>query len=423
MMKSTMPSLPEAVDLKYGDECPNAQVTEVACVALTLKRSGRQRLPSVLILSECDIEKAGDEEEVERKCEGVRELDLSRNKLTEWKEVFKILRHLPCLGFLNLSYNSFETPISDPSEVVSLTNLTRLVLNGTALPWKDVHILLENAPRVEELHLCKNGYQKVEKAQTKYSSVSRVHFNNNPSADWSEIETLGQMFPVLEVLILAECPLGSLNNDGHYRENFPNLKYLSLNSTKIHTWESVDLVNKFPELTELRLQQCPLYENYKDEERRQLTIARLWRIQRLNGGALITPEERENAERAFIRYYMNEEIRPRRYDELVCQHGKLDPLVEVSLQPEKEVHVTIRFGEITIQKVISVYSRVLDLKKELEPKFGLPPSKMRLFYHDKGVEYGVSYAPEELKINSKQLYTINVQSGDEFIVEPKVLKP
>lgn len=83
-----MPSLPEAVDLKYGDECPDAQVTEVACVALTLKRSGRQRLPSVLILSECDIEKAGDEEEVERKCEGVRELDLSRNKLKEWSEVW-----------------------------------------------------------------------------------------------------------------------------------------------------------------------------------------------------------------------------------------------------------------------------------------------------------------------------------------------
>lgn len=73
--------------MKYGDECPDAQVTEVACVALTLKRSGRQRLPTVLILSECDIEKAGDEEEVERKCEGVRELDLSRNKLKEWSEV------------------------------------------------------------------------------------------------------------------------------------------------------------------------------------------------------------------------------------------------------------------------------------------------------------------------------------------------
>ncbi|XP_045125440.1 tubulin-specific chaperone cofactor E-like protein isoform X2 [Portunus trituberculatus] len=418
-----MPSLPEAVDMKYGDECPNAQVTEVACVALTLKRNGRQRLPSVLILSECDIEKAGDEEEVERKCEGVRELDLSRNKLKEWKEVFKILRHLPGLGFLNLSYNCFESPITDPADVVSLTNLTRLVLNGTRLPWKDVHILLENAPRVEELHLCKNEYSKVERPKTKrYSSVSRIHFNNNPSSDWTEIETLGQMFPYLEVLILAECPLSQLKEGDRYHEFFPRLKYLSLNSTKICSWDSVDLVNLFPKLSELRLQQCPLYENYKDEERRQLTIARLWRVQRLNGGAMISPEERENAERAFIRYYLNSDMRPKRYDELVRQHGELQPLVEVSLRPQTEVQVTIRCGEIALERIISVYTRVVDLKKELEPQVGLPASKMRLFYLDKGGETCVAYAPEELKINTKQLYTINVHSGDEFIVEPKVPK-
>lgn len=47
---------------------------------------------------------------------------------------------------------------------------------------------------------------------------------------------------------------------------------------------------------------------------------------------------------------------------------------------------------------------------------------MRLFYLDKGGETCVAYAPEELKINTKQLYTINVHSGDEFIVEPKVPK-
>ncbi|XP_066979640.1 tubulin-specific chaperone cofactor E-like protein [Macrobrachium rosenbergii] len=415
-----MPSLPEAVDLKYGDECPDAQVTEVACVALTLKRSGRQRLPSVLILSECDIEEAGDEEEVEKKCEGVRELDLSRNKLKEWDEVFKILRHLPCLGFLNLSFNSFETPIPEPSAVVGLSNLTRLVLNGTELPWRDIHILLENAPKVEELHICKNGYKKVEATKKQYPTVSRVHFNNNPSSNWTEIEALGEMFPCLEVLILAECPLSALCREELYCEKFPNLKYLSLNCTKISDWDSVDLVNWFPKLSELRLQQCPLYESYKDEERRQLTIARLWRIQRLNGGALITPEERENAERAFIRHYMNEEVRPRRYDELIHQHGELDPLVEVSLQPEKEVDVTVRYNDTVLHKKLSVYSRVLDLKKELEPEIGLPANKMRVFYHDKGVEFGVAYTPEELKINSKQLYTKNVRSGDEFIIYSKV---
>lgn len=51
---------------------------------------------------------------------------------------------------------------------------------------------------------------------------------------------------------------------------------------------------------------------------------------------------------------------------------------------------------------------------------GLSPNKMRLFYHDKGEDSGIAFPPEELKINSKQLYTINVHSGDEFIVEPKV---
>ena len=86
-----MPSLPEAVEHKYGDECPDVEITEVACVALTLKRPERKRLPSVLILSECDIEEAGNEEEVEKTCEGVRELDLSKNKIKKWKEVSDLI--------------------------------------------------------------------------------------------------------------------------------------------------------------------------------------------------------------------------------------------------------------------------------------------------------------------------------------------
>ena len=59
-----------------------------------------------------------------------------------------------------------------------------------------------------------------------------------------------------------------------------------------------------------------------------------------------------------------------RYDELVRQHGKLEPLVEVSLRPQTEVQVTIRCGETSLERIISVYSRVVDLKKELEPQVG-----------------------------------------------------
>ncbi|XP_076037456.1 tubulin folding cofactor E like protein mlt [Oratosquilla oratoria] len=413
-----MPSLPEAVELKYGDECPDAQVTEVACVALTLKRSGRQRLPSVLILAGCDIDNAGDEEEVERKCEGVRELDLSKNKLKDWIEVFKILRHLPALSFLNLSFNQFESSVIT-AESIDLSQLTRLVLNGTTLPWKDLHALLEQIPRLEELHVCMNGYNSVQKGEKPYNSVNRIHFSCNPVNDWKQLEALGSMFPGMEALILAECPIDSLDPEGDYAKNFPTLKYLSLNNTKIKNWDSVDVVNRFPKLSELRLQQCPLYEEYNDKERRQLTIGRIWRIQRLNGGALISSEEREDAERAFIRFYQDHDVKPTRYHELIAKHGELDPLVEISLRPEKEVTVTIRHGENSIQRTINVYQKVLDLKKSLEPLVELPASKMRLFYVDMGVDTGIAYAPEEIKINSKQLYTINVHSGDAFIVDEK----
>ena len=68
------------------------------------------------------------------------------------------------------------------------------------------------------------------------------------------------MFPCLEVLILADCPISKLNLECKYEEKFPCLQYLSLNSSKISAWDSVELINRFPKISELRLQQCPLYE-------------------------------------------------------------------------------------------------------------------------------------------------------------------
>lgn len=82
-----MPNLPEAVELKYGDPYFDMQIIDVACVTLSLRGCGRFRPPSVLILAGCDIEEAGDEEELRTQCEGVTELDLSKNKFKKWEEV------------------------------------------------------------------------------------------------------------------------------------------------------------------------------------------------------------------------------------------------------------------------------------------------------------------------------------------------
>lgn len=56
-------------------------------------------------------------------------------------------------------------------------------------------------------------------------------------------------------------------------------------------------------------------QEYTKHERRQLLIARLPNIRTLNGGGEIGVDDREDAERAFIRHYMDkaESDRPERF--------------------------------------------------------------------------------------------------------------
>lgn len=80
-------------------------------------------------------------------------------------------------------------------------------------------------------------------------------------------------------------------------------------------------------------------------------------MQTLNGGGKIGSEEREDAERAFIRYYLDkpESDRPERYNELIAVHGKLDPLVNIDLRPEKRVKVTFTYGDVSEVRSVDVY--------------------------------------------------------------------
>ena len=70
--------------------------------------------------------------------------------------------------------------------------------------------------------------------------------------------------------------------------------------------------------------------------RRQHLVARLPNIRTLNGGDPVSEVEREQAERAFIRAFLDTEpgARPGRWAELVAVHGELEPLVKIDLTPE-----------------------------------------------------------------------------------------
>lgn len=475
-----MPSLLEALEHKYGSESSTESEgsEEELCVSIFLPRHPpRVLVPSLLVLNDCDITTAGETETLKHKCEAVEELDLAKNKLHCWPEILGILEQMPKLKFINLSFNQLSEPLqtTEVGRTFQCSNLINLVLNSTQIDWESVQHILDYSPMLEELHLSLNEYKEVKlckdkdckcygqekvedkctcpkvdyKKKHKHLGVKKLHFTGNQVAKWQEVGKLGYGFPNLEYLVLANCPILSLDvesdsavdentnkeynrseseceSSGSSRESphdsFRHLKFLNLNATQLSTWDEIERLSKFPALQCLRVQGCPLWESneYTEHERRQLMVARLPNIETLNGGGAIGDDEREDAERAFIRYYMDkpESDRPDRYFELVARHGRLDPLVNIDLRPEKRVKVKFTCGCNTDVRLVDVYRSVFDLKTKLAAFAGFSANKMRLFYVDQDIKD--IQGPEEMKYPHKRLYSYNIRSGDEIIIDSKV---
>ncbi|KAJ1522603.1 hypothetical protein ONE63_001783 [Megalurothrips usitatus] len=466
-----MPTLVEALEGKYGPEDGDGMDSGIPIAIYVPRKGPRNIVPSLLVLNDCDIDSAGDENDLQKKCHVVEELDLAQNNLTHWADVLTILRLMPQVKFANLSFNNLAEELTDElcnkeSGVAAFPLLRNLVLISTHASWATVKKLLNLLPNLEELHLSLNDFSTVEltdAADSIHSNIKRLHFTGNPICSWNEVSKLGQAFPVLESLVLADCPLISLDptmpvlkckaDDSEESEDscsscgsppiqqygrcesecesagpkpysahdaFRHLRSLNVTGTQIASWDDIDRLACFPALHCLRINACPLFEEYTEHERRQLLIARLPNVQTLNGGGVISPEEREDAERAFIRYYMEkpESDRPERYGNLLGVHGRLDPLVNIDLSPEKRVKVKIIWGDKSEVKSINVYQTVSELKKTLEPVCGIAASKMRLFYGDQ--DYKDTHSPHEfMKYPNKQLYSYNITSGDEIVVDTK----
>ncbi|XP_053660459.1 tubulin-specific chaperone cofactor E-like protein [Anopheles marshallii] len=501
-----MPTLLEALEEKYGmepDEKEEHVEEEVLVSIFVPKLPPRQSTPQLLILNDCNIDRAGEPEDLKKKCRIVKELDLAQNKLNNWNEVFVILSHMPRVEFVNLSLNHLTGPIQKPP-VTKMDHLRNLVLNNTKLEWCSVEKLLRLLPALEELHLSLNEYTHVlidtvnpkgqpsdtgrsdagggqrtdatgnnntkdetATSQTEedtmsgcscssstshltgqnksdpaaveppplqtdpHGGVRKLHLTGNYISEWGEICRIGRVFPQLEALVLADCPLRSLKptdpqgneNDEESHKYFQQLKLLNLSNAKIDSWEDIDRLAEFPALCNVRLQYWPLWartDSTTEHERRQLLIARLPNISILNGGDTIGAVEREDAERSFIRHYLDkpDAERPRRYYELIGVHGQLDPLVNIDLRPERKVKVRFTFEDQAIERTVDVNRTVSDLKSRLERIFEVPAARMRLYYVDQ--DFRDLQGLEEMKYPHKVLYSYNIRSGDEIIIERKV---
>ena len=265
-----------------------------------------------------------------------------------------------------------------------------------------------------ELHLSLNDCDVVPEFNNPCTTtVKRLHFNGNNIKHWEEVEKLGKMFPNLETLIIMENPLSNMKRRSK-DESFLSLKCLSLTKTKLSTWEHIEDLRKFLNLTEVKLIGISLLASYKKEEARRLLVARLPNIDCLNGTP-VSNTERENAERHFIRKFQTSNNPPARYHELVAIHGELDPLAEVNMHaPAKCVTVLMHItGQTPNLQSISVEKTTWQFRKDLADMLKVRVSKISLYYHDKGCNQG----SERMIFKDRPLYRYGIKDGDEIYVD------
>ncbi|CAN9511031.1 unnamed protein product [Ophioblennius macclurei] len=383
----------------------------------------RLNLPSVLVLNNCGISRAGDQTEIAAFCSHVMELDLSHNKLQDWREISKIVANIPNLDFLNLSSNPLAGVTLEPRFAEAFSRVRRLVLNNTQVPWASVLLLAQEIPELEELFLCLNEYSSVSASSMACGSsvacptLRLLHITDNSLQDWAEVRKFGTLFPSLDTLVMANNNLASIqDNKDILQRLFPNLRSINLHNSGLNRWEDIEKLNFFPKLEEVRLQGIPLLQTYTNVERRSLMIAQLPSISLLNG-SMVSDSEREDAERFFIRYHLDypEEELPYRYHSLVTKYGKLEPLAEIDLRPRCRAQVEVHCEEKVEQVNIRLDQTVAELKKQLATVVQLSTQSMRLYYIDKCSAFG----PEEMKYNTRALHSYSIQDGDEILVVPK----
>lgn len=297
-----MITLAEAIHKKYYE---NYGTKSDQSLTFFLPKFKSIRVPKTVILTEQTIKTAGNVILLRKYGKNIQHLDLSRNLLTNWNEIAKILRVTRRLEELNISFNNLKT-----ASVHSLTRfpmLKCLVLNGTHLQWPMIGQILEMLPSLDELHLSSNGYQNVligvagdnvqnaevlYKLKAPHTKLKTLYFRKNPVAQWRDICQFGRIFPALETLILSECHLTVIECS----QDFPKLKCLNVNDLKCVSWQNVMRLAEFPKLTSVHVRRWPLWTECGLTKQLiwQLLIRLLPTVEQLNS-SFITKKDRDEA--------------------------------------------------------------------------------------------------------------------------------
>ncbi|XP_015166877.1 tubulin-folding cofactor E isoform X2 [Solanum tuberosum] len=377
--------------------------------------------------------------------EGLKELDLTGNLLSDWREIAAICKELPALVTLNLSYIIMSHDISG---MPLLNHIKVVVLNHTGIGWKQVEMLKDSIPLVEELHLMGNKLRGITPLSSDivhgFDSLRLLNLENNFIAAWDEILKLSQLKRLEQLFLNNNCishiwypdhnPLSEPPNShellGESFRPFQNLRCLLVGGNKIEDFSSIDTLNLFPNLLDIRLSENPIADPRKGGVPRFVLIARLAKVEILNGSQ-VSPRERKDSEIRYVRLVMSkcqdnpEEIKKLhpRFAELKKFHGIEDEKAATGATgPQKMssslISITLKcvaasIGEkVPLTKKLPATTTVGKLKILCESFFKIKSVKPKLFLQEEG-----SPLPTLLDDDMASLIDFGVGNGSTILVE------
>ena len=262
----------------------------------------------------------------------VRNLDLSDNLISSWRDIVTLVSSLQQLKVLDLSKNIFEfTEIGGGP----CNNLETLVLNSCVIEgYRALEYIDAAFPKLKELYLYNNnvfcGAPKDAPWRTwTFSELNVVDIGDNAIQSWSTIAQSFGHLPNLRSLLVENNKIRSIDIQCMLDKGyFPSLEHLNVGGNCISDWESIQQLSCLHSLTELRFSRNPICQNDPLKDRIQV-IGRIKSLKWVNGSD-ISHAERRDSELAFLR----------RLDSFISTKTDPDLLLETRIQYlENQYHV------------------------------------------------------------------------------------
>lgn len=182
-------------------------------------------------------------------------LCLQSSCIANWKVVSDVVKQIPTLRSLDLSYNSLITPGFE-DDCLKLENLESLIINSCKLSdWSEVLTIAQMCPSLREFSVKQNNIKQLKDSSEALKNLETLIISENSIEDFEEVLKLSNM-SMLKELLLNNNKLKSVKlpycDHNERLSIFTNLDTMNLRHNPIDDEPNMfNELDKLPTLTRL----------------------------------------------------------------------------------------------------------------------------------------------------------------------------